>query len=143
LGNASDFGRGSASKIPKLPPVAWCNMVAANLGVGMYKIKTLNNILHRGLDRFPTARFSLGADIIDPDAILVRSHQLTGDDITSSLRVVGLAGAGVNNIPVTDYTNRGVVVFSTPGANVNAVKELVLAGLLLSQRGIIQGMSMG
>jgi D-3-phosphoglycerate dehydrogenase len=116
-------------------------MVAANSGISMYRIKTLNNISHRGLDRFPTTRFSLGADIIDPDAILVRSHQLTTDDITSSLRAVGRAGAGVNNIPVTAYTNRGVVVFNTPGANANAVKELVLAGLLLSQRGIIQGMT--
>jgi D-3-phosphoglycerate dehydrogenase len=117
-------------------------MVAANMGIGMYAIKTLDNISHRGLDRFPVTRFSLGADIIDPDAILVRSHQLTTNDITSSLRAVGRAGAGVNKIPVTAYTNRGVVVFNTPGAHANAVKELVLSGLLLSQRGIIQGMSM-
>jgi D-3-phosphoglycerate dehydrogenase len=107
----------------------------------MYKIKTLNNISPKGLERFPVARFNLGAEIDDPDAILVRSHPLNIDDITPSLRAVGRAGAGVNNIPVTDYTSRGVVVFNTPGANANAVKELVLAGLLLSQRGIIDGLA--
>ena len=77
----------------------------------------------------------------DPDAILVRSQQLTESDITPSLRAVGRAGAGVNNIPVGAYTSRGIVVFNTPGANANAVKELVMAGLLLSRRGIIQGMA--
>lgn len=107
----------------------------------MYKIKTINNISLRGLERFPVARFSLGTAVDDPDAILVRSQTLTIDDITPSLRAVGRAGAGVNNIPVADYTNRGVVVFNTPGANANAVKELVLAGLLLSQRGIIDGLA--
>lgn len=107
----------------------------------MYKIKTLNNISPRGLERFPVASFSLGTKVDDPDAILVRSHPLTTEDITPSLRAVGRAGAGVNNIPVTDYTSRGVVVFNTPGANANAVKELVLAGLLLSQRGIIDGLA--
>jgi D-3-phosphoglycerate dehydrogenase len=107
----------------------------------MYKIKTLNNISPRGLERFPVASFSLGTKVDDPDAILVRSHPLTTEDITPSLRAVGRAGAGVNNSPVTDYTSRGVVVFNTPGANANAVKELVLAGLLLSQRGIIDGLA--
>ena len=77
----------------------------------------------------------------DPDAILVRSQKLTLADVTPSLRAVGRAGAGVNNIPVLEYTQRGIVVFNTPGANANAVKELVLAGLLLSQRGIIQGIA--
>ena len=105
----------------------------------MYKIRTLNNISEKGLEKFPPKDYEVGPDISDPDAILVRSHQLSVEDATSSLRAVGRAGAGVNNIPVSDYTDKGIVVFNTPGANANAVKELVMAGLLLSCRGIIQG----
>ncbi len=105
----------------------------------MYKIRTLNNISEAGLDKFARRDYELASEISDPDAILVRSHQLTSDDITNSLRAVGRAGAGVNNIPVPEFTDRGIVVFNTPGANANAVKELVLAGLLLSCRGIIPG----
>ncbi len=105
----------------------------------MHKILTLNNISEKGLDKFPRARYELGSEIADPEAILVRSHQLTPEDSTPSLRVVGRAGAGVNNIPVADFTEKGIVVFNTPGANANAVKELVMAGLLLSSRGIVQG----
>ncbi len=105
----------------------------------MHKILTLNNISEKGLDKFPRAQYELGSEIADPEAILVRSHQLAPEDSTPSLRVVGRAGAGVNNIPVADYTEKGIVVFNTPGANANAVKELVMAGLLLSSRGIVQG----
>jgi D-3-phosphoglycerate dehydrogenase len=105
----------------------------------MYKIRTLNNISDKGLSRFPRDHYELGPDLSEPDAILVRSHQLSVDDVSANLVAVGRAGAGVNNIPVTEYTERGVVVFNTPGANANAVKELVMAGLLLSRRGIIQG----
>jgi D-3-phosphoglycerate dehydrogenase / 2-oxoglutarate reductase len=105
----------------------------------MYKIRTLNNISARGLSRFPAEYYALGNDIADPDAILVRSQQLTAADSTPGLIAVGRAGAGVNNIPVADFTDKGIVVFNTPGANANAVKELVLAGLLLSRRGIIPG----
>ncbi len=105
----------------------------------MYKIRTLNNISEKGLEKFPHKDYEVGPDISDPDAILVRSHQLSVEDATPSLRAVGRAGAGVNNIPVSDYTDKGIVVFNTPGANANAVKELVMAGLLLSCRGIIQG----
>lgn len=105
----------------------------------MYKIRTLNNISDKGLSRLPSDRYEVLDECEDPDAILVRSHQLTIDDVTPSLRAVGRAGAGVNNIPVTEYTAKGVVVFNTPGANANAVKELVMAGLLLSCRGIIPG----
>ncbi len=105
----------------------------------MYKIRTINNLSEKGLAIFPGRDYELGAEIADPDAILVRSHQLTIDDATASLRAVGRAGAGVNNIPVSEYTGRGIVVFNTPGANANAVKELVMAGLLLSCRGIIPG----
>ena len=87
----------------------------------MYKIRTLNNISPRGLERFPADHYSLGEDVEDPDAILVRSAQLSMDDVSPSLCAVGRAGAGVNNIPVADYTDKGIVVFNTPGANANAV----------------------
>jgi D-3-phosphoglycerate dehydrogenase / 2-oxoglutarate reductase len=105
----------------------------------MYKIRTINNISEKGLSRFPVDHYEIGDAIADPEAILVRSQQLTGGDAVPSLRAVGRAGAGVNNIPVADYTDKGIVVFNTPGANANAVKELVMAGLLLSCRGIIPG----
>lgn len=107
----------------------------------MYKVKTLNQISSKGLNRFPREDYEIGTEISDPDAILVRSHQLSVDDISPSLRAVGRAGAGVNNIPVPEYTERGIVVFNTPGANANAVKELVMAALLLSSRGIIDGIA--
>ena len=105
----------------------------------MHKIRTINNISEKGLSRFPADRYELGDAIADPEAILVRSQQLTDADAVPSLRAVGRAGAGVNNIPVADYTDKGIVVFNTPGANANAVKELVMVGLLLSCRGIIPG----
>ncbi len=105
----------------------------------MYKIRTLNNIAKQGLDRFPRDSYALNDDLANPDAILVRSQVLTSADVTASLRAVGRAGAGVNNIPVAEYTGQGIVVFNTPGANANAVKELVMVGMLLSCRGIIPG----
>ena len=105
----------------------------------MHKIRTINNISEKGLSRFPADHYELGDAITDPEVILVRSQQLTDDDAVPSLRAVGRAGAGVNNIPVADYTDKGIVVFNTPGANANAVKELVMVGLLLSCRGIIPG----
>jgi len=105
----------------------------------MYKIRTLNNISEKGLVKFPESKYQLSAEIPDPDAILVRSHQIKPEDATPSLRAVGRAGAGVNNIPVPEFTDQGIVVFNTPGANANAVKELVMAGLLLSSRGILAG----
>ncbi len=105
----------------------------------MHKIRTINNISEKGLSRFPADDYELGDATADPEAILVRSQQLTDADAVPSLRAVGRAGAGVNNIPVADYTDKGIVVFNTPGANANAVKELVMLGLLLSCRGIIPG----
>ena len=105
----------------------------------MYKVRILNNISTKGLDKFPSGAFELSTEIADPDAILLRSTKLSPADANPALRAVGRAGAGVNNIPVQDYTEKGIVVFNTPGANANAVKELVMAGLLLSRRGILQG----
>ena len=105
----------------------------------MFQIRTLNNISDKGLSKFDPADYNLGDDIAAPEAILLRSHKLTVEESGDALLAVGRAGAGVNNIPVTELSDRGVVVFNTPGANANAVKELVMAGLLLSQRGIVQG----
>ncbi len=105
----------------------------------MYKVRTLNQISSRGLDKFSDEIYELGNEVENPDAILVRSFKLSEDDVGPSLRAVGRAGAGVNNIPVSACTDKGVVVFNTPGANANAVKELVLVAMLLSARGIIDG----
>jgi len=101
-----------------------------------YRILTLNNISPRGLERLPAARYEIGAELDAPDAILVRSADLHGMSIPPSVRAVGRAGAGVNNIPVGALSARGIPVFNTPGANANAVKELVLAGLLLAARNL-------
>lgn len=105
----------------------------------MYKIRTFNQIAVRGLDRFPRDQFEVSSDSRDPHAILLRSHALTAADLNPGLRAVARAGAGVNNVPVDVCTERGVVVFNTPGANANSVKELVLAGLLLASRDVVGG----
>jgi len=102
-----------------------------------YRILTLNNIAPRGLERLPTERYQVGSDIEQPDAILLRSADLHGVRIAPAVRAIGRAGAGVNNIPVAEMSARGIPVFNTPGANANAVKELVLAGLLLAARNIV------
>src|SRR5215469_13114408 len=102
-----------------------------------YRILTLNNISARGLALLPRERYEVGADVTHPDAILVRSAELHGVAIAPEVRAIGRAGAGVNNIPVTEMSARGIPVFNTPGANANAVKELVLAGLLLAARNIV------
>jgi D-3-phosphoglycerate dehydrogenase len=101
-----------------------------------YRILTLNNISARGLERLPRDRYEIASDIDRPDAILVRSSDMHGAPIAASVRAVGRAGAGVNNIPVAELSKRGVPVFNSPGANANAVKELVLAGLFLAARNI-------
>jgi D-3-phosphoglycerate dehydrogenase len=104
----------------------------------MYRILTLNNISKAGLARLPADRYQTGKDLADPDAILLRSADLHSMDLPASLQAVGRAGAGVNNIPVAALSQRGIPVFNTPGANANAVKELVIAGLLLAARNICQ-----
>ena len=105
----------------------------------MYKVKTYNQISVKGLDRFPRQSFEVGSDMTRPDACLLRSHKLHGEAVPPSLLAVARAGAGVNNIPVAEYGKQGIVVFNTPGANANAVKELVMAGMLLGTRGILPG----
>src|SRR5258706_4421992 len=101
-----------------------------------YRILTLNDISPRGLARLPRERYEVGAGVTRPDAILVRSADLHGFGVAPGVRAIGRAGAGVNNIPVEQMSRRGIPVFNAPGANANAVKELVLAGLLLAARNI-------
>lgn len=103
----------------------------------MYKILTLNNISVKGLERLPRERYEIASEIQHPDAILVRSQKMHDMAIPESLRCVGRAGAGVNNIPVAKMSERGIVVFNAPGANANAVKELVIAGMLIAARNIV------
>jgi len=101
-----------------------------------YRILTLNNISARGLERLPRDRYEIASDLDRPDAILVRSADMHSTAIGDSVRAVGRAGAGVNNIPMAELSKRGIPVFNSPGANANAVKELVLAGLFLAARNI-------
>jgi D-3-phosphoglycerate dehydrogenase len=105
----------------------------------MFKIQTYNKISDKGLSRF-TEAYSVSDATENPDGMILRSHKLHGEAIPESLLAVARAGAGVNNIPIDDYTAKGVVVFNTPGANANAVKELVATGMLLASRGIVNGM---
>lgn len=107
----------------------------------MYSIKTFNNIASQGLEVFATDGYQVGESVVNADAILLRSHKLQTDEIGNSVKAIGRAGAGVNNVPVNYCTERGVPVFNAPGANANAVKELVMAGLLLGSRGIVPGIS--
>ena len=100
----------------------------------MFKIQTLNKISSIGLENFPRDSYEIATDINNPDAILVRSAEMHGMDLGDSVKAVGRAGAGVNNIPCEELAAKGIVVFNTPGANANAVKELVILGLLLSSR---------
>lgn len=102
-----------------------------------FKVQTLNNISAKGLDRLPREIYEIASELSTPDAIILRSHNMHDMDIPSSVRAIGRAGAGVNNIPVADMTTRGVPVFNAPGANANAVKELVLTGMLLASRNIM------
>lgn len=104
----------------------------------MYKVHCLNNISQKGLDLL-TSDYELTDSVDDADVILVRSADMHEMDVPDSLKAVARAGAGVNNIPLDKLAERGIPVFNTPGANANAVKELVLAGMLLSARDIIGG----
>jgi len=105
----------------------------------MYKIQTLNKISPIGLDLFPRDNYEIASEIVNPDAVVLRSFAMHEMEIPKSVKSVARAGAGVNNIPVEKCTAQGIVVFNTPGANANGVKELVLAGLLLSSRRLVPG----
>ena len=104
----------------------------------MFKILTINNIAVAGLDRLPRDLYEVASEITHPDAILVRSANMHEMEIPETVKAIGRAGAGVNNIPVVRMSERGVPVFNAPGANANAVKELVLAGMLIAARNIAQ-----
>lgn len=105
----------------------------------MYKIQTLNKIDQEGLQVFPASAYKIADVIADPDAIVLRSFNMHDMEIPASVKAIARAGAGVNNIPIPKCTEKGIVVFNTPGANANGVKELVIASLLLASRDIISG----
>ena len=105
----------------------------------MYKIQTLNKIDQEGLQVFPASAYQIANEIADPDAIVLRSFSMHDMEIPHSVKAIARAGAGVNNIPLAKCTEKGIVVFNTPGANANGVKELVIAGLLLASRDLIGG----
>src|SRR4029078_1254097 len=107
------------------------------LPMSHYRILTLNQISTHGLHRFPSTRYTVGKTVDKPDAIIVRSHDMHAMVVPASVKAIGRAGAGTNNIPVAEMSSRGVPVFNAPGANANAVKELVLAALLLASRNLI------
>jgi D-3-phosphoglycerate dehydrogenase len=102
-----------------------------------FRILTLNNIADVGLARLPAAKYEVGKQVTNPDAILVRSQDMRAMDITQGVRAIARAGAGTNNIPVSQMSLRGVPVFNAPGANANAVKELVIAGMLMAARNLL------
>ena len=105
----------------------------------MFKIQTLNKIASIGLNELPRDSYEIASEILSPDGILVRSADMQAMELPASLKAIARAGAGVNNIPVDKCSKRGIVVFNTPGANANGVKELVIAAMLLSSRRIIPG----
>jgi D-3-phosphoglycerate dehydrogenase len=102
-----------------------------------HRVLTLNSISSVGLKRFPAGRYVVGGQVENPDAILVRSHDMHSMEIPGTVKAIGRAGAGVNNIPVEKLSQRGAPVFNAPGANANAVKELVVAGMLLASRNLV------
>jgi D-3-phosphoglycerate dehydrogenase len=107
----------------------------------MFRIQTLNKISPLGLDLFPRDKYEIASDIPNPDAVLVRSADMNNTEIPSSVLAIARAGAGYNNIPVQRCSENGVVVFNTPGANANAVKELTLAAMFLASRDIVGGIN--
>lgn len=105
----------------------------------MFKIQTLNAIDPKGLSLLPLGGYEIASEIPNPDAIVLRSHKMHDMELPPSLKAIARAGAGVNNIPIDRCTEKGIVVFNTPGANANGVKEMVIAGLMLASRDIIDG----
>jgi len=107
----------------------------------MFKIQTLNKISPNGMRLLPPDNFEYASEIVGPDAVLVRSFNMLEMELPPSLKAIARAGAGVNNIPISKCSERGIVVFNTPGANANAVKELVLMALFMSSRKVYQGIT--
>lgn len=104
----------------------------------MYKVLSLNNISPEGLKLLPSDQYTVGEKVESPDAIILRSYKMHGESWPASVKAIARAGAGVNNIPIDEFTKRGVPVFNAPGANANAVKELVISGMLLAARNLCQ-----
>ena len=102
-----------------------------------FRIGVYNAISPRGLDRLPASLYTVGKDMAEPDALLLRSHVLALDQVPPSVKAIARAGAGVNNIPVAEASRRGIPVFNAPGANANAVKELVFAAILATARNLV------
>jgi len=102
----------------------------------MYKIQTLNKIDPEGLKIFPLDQYEIASEFASPDAIIVRSQAMHDMELPSSLLAIARAGAGVNNIPIDKCTEKGIVVYNTPGANAHAVKEIVIAAMLMASRDI-------
>lgn len=109
----------------------------------MFRVQTLNQIAEKGLQIFDGNRYEIGDKVGHPDGILLRSYSLHQEEFSEDLKAIARAGAGVNNIPVERCTEKGIVVFNTPGANANAVKELIIASLIMSSRNIINGVKFG
>lgn len=107
----------------------------------MYKIQTLNKISSKGLDLFSHENYEVASELSTPDAIILRSFKMHDMELPKSLKAIGRAGAGVNNIPIDVCSEKGIVVFNTPGANANAVKELVLTGMLMASRNVVAGVN--
>ncbi len=107
----------------------------------MFRVQTLNQIAEKGLQVLGGERYEVGDRMDHPDGILLRDYSLHQEEFSKDLKAIARAGAGVNNIPVDRCTEKGIVVFNTPGANANAVKELIIASLIMSSRNIINGVS--
>ncbi len=105
----------------------------------MNKIQTLNKISAVGLELFPRDQYEVASEIPNPDAIVLRSFKMHDMELPASLKAVARAGAGVNNVPIDRCSEKGIVVFNTPGANANSVKELVLMSLFMSSRRVVDG----
>jgi D-3-phosphoglycerate dehydrogenase len=108
----------------------------ADTGGAPFRILVLNQISDNGLQRLPAGRYVTGKDLAEPDAVLVRSADMHKTAVPDSVKAIGRAGVGTNNIPVKAMSSRGIPVFNAPGANANAVKELVLAAMLLAARNL-------
>ena len=109
----------------------------------MFKIQTLNKIDPDGLKLFPLDNYEIASEIPNPDAVILRSFKMHDMEIPASVKSIARAGAGVNNIPIEKCTEKGIVVFNTPGANANAVKEAVIAGMLMASRDYIGAVNWG
>ena len=134
------FTSTEATPAPHVPPGVLRLTGAAKEDIPMYRIQTMNKISPVGLNRFPSELYEVGDAVQDPQGILVRSAKLLDYDFPKNLLAISRAGAGVNNIPLDRCSEAGIVVFNTPGANANAVKELVLGGLVLASRKVGKGM---